>query len=227
MNNEDITVESDTHPRVTDTSLTCSSFAITDIGARRLHNEDAYLCSNAKGLWVVADGMGGHDAGDLASRTLVANLDRIVIPEQLDDAATAVEASLLDTNNELNTIASDTDSNTTIGTTAALLVAREQSGVVMWAGDSRVYRLRNRNLETITRDHSVVNDLLEKGLIDEDQAHDHPDRNKITRSIGINTDIEIDRRNVSIMAGDRYLICSDGIDPFEGVAGMSDDDDDL
>ena len=210
MANEDITIESSTGRRG-EVRLSCSSYGISDIGCKRLHNEDSYLSSNAKGIWAVADGMGGHDAGDLASQTLVHNLDRIVVPDTLDDCVDLIERSIQDTNRQLNDIAAETDSITTIGTTVAMMAARGNDGMVMWAGDSRVYRIRNNTLEQVSRDHSVVNDLLEKGLIEAHQAEGHPDSNKITRSVGITDDLDIERRTVSILAGDRYLICSDGL----------------
>lgn len=210
MNSEDITIESSTGPR-DNVRLKCSSFGLTDIGCKRLHNEDAFLASNSKGLWVVADGMGGHDAGDLASSSLVKNLDRIMISESLEDSVSDIEKSIQATNDELNDIAADTDSITTIGTTIAMMAARGNDGVVLWAGDSRVYRLRKGVLEQVSRDHSVINDLIDKGVITERDAQSHPDRNKITRSIGINDSVDLERRNVSILEGDRYLICTDGL----------------
>ena len=212
MNDEEDTTVDAAGRQVSPTArMSCTSSAKTDIGCKRLHNEDAYLASNSKGLWAVADGMGGHDAGDLASRTVIHNLDRVMISEDLDESVQSIEQSVKASNTELQTIARDLENKSMIGTTLALLVSRGQQGVVMWAGDSRVYRLRDEQLEQLSNDHSVVNDLVAKGVLDAADAEAHPDANKITRSIGIRDHVELETRKVSILPDDRYILCSDGL----------------
>jgi serine/threonine protein phosphatase PrpC len=212
MNNEDITVESNSHPRPADNiRLTCASFGISDIGCKRLHNEDAYLTSAAQGLWAVADGMGGHNAGDFASQSVVTALHSIPADAALDDALFAVEAAMHAVNQRLIDIANDISDHTVIGTTLAMLLAREQRGVVLWVGDSRVYRIRDERLEMLTKDHSLLNDMVDKGMINFEDTLAHPGSNKITRSIGSRNQFELDLRNLAILPADRYIICSDGL----------------
>lgn len=214
MKNEDITVEAITGPQAEDVRLSCAAHGISDIGCKRLHNEDAFLASTSKGLWAVADGMGGHNAGDLASKTLVESLENIQIAENLEDSVMRAEQAVQDANQTLLQKRIELESNGLIGSTLAMLVARDNKGVVLWAGDSRVYRIRKDNLELLSHDHSVINDLIDKGVLEAAAAGMHPDANKITRSVGGNEQLELELRHVSILPDDRYIICSDGLTRF-------------
>lgn len=221
MKNEDITVEAITGPQDEDVRLSCASHGITDIGCKRLHNEDAFLASTSKGLWAVADGMGGHIAGDLASKTVVESLGDIQITEKLDESVSHAEQAVQSANHSLLQKRIELESNSLIGSTLAMLVARDSKGVVLWAGDSRVYRVRKGSLELLSHDHSVINDLIDKGVLEPAAASMHPDANKITRSVGSNAELELELRHVSILPGDRYIICSDGLTRYVSNAQIN------
>ncbi len=190
--------------------LSWTSATLSDVGKKRKHNEDSYLDRREDGLWVVADGMGGHSSGDLASQTIVDTLARCPAADDLDSFVTAVEEQILTAHRQLLEIASRRMQ--TMGSTVVALLARGNHAAVLWAGDSRLYRLRNDRLEQITRDHSHVNMLLDSGLISEDEVEDHPAGNLVTRAVGADEELCLDADIWELQAGDRYLLCSDGLD---------------
>jgi len=192
------------------TRLSWTSATISDVGKKRKHNEDSYLDRSEDGLWVVADGMGGHASGDLASQTIVDTLARGPVADDLDSFVTTVEERILAAHRQLLEIASSRMQ--TMGSTVVALLARGRHAAVLWAGDSRLYRLREGQLQQITRDHSHVNMLLDSGLITEDEMQDHPASNLVTRAVGANEDLCLDADIWELQPGDRYLLCSDGLD---------------
>ncbi len=195
---------------MTQTHLSWTSATLSDVGKKRRHNEDSYLDRREAGLWVVADGMGGHSSGDLASQTIVDSLARIPVEGDLDRFVTAVEEGILAAHRQLLEIASGRMQ--TMGSTIVALLARGRHAAVLWAGDSRLYRLRERRLQQITRDHSHVNMLLDSGLISADEVEGHPAANLVTRAVGADEDLCLDADIWELQAGDRYLLCSDGLD---------------
>lgn len=213
----DITVDSTTVPREDVTSdevisLNLTSHGITDVGNKRLHNEDACYTSDEKCLWFVADGMGGHNAGDFASQSLVRDITAFFTPdESLDQSVKALEEIIQQTNKDLIQKAAEFPGSTIIGSTIALLTTINNEGVVLWAGDSRVYRIRSGQIEQLTYDHSLTNDMIEHNIISPEEAETHPDANKITRAVGYDRNLILDYRKLSIKPGDRYILCSDGL----------------
>ncbi|MFC1589035.1 PP2C family protein-serine/threonine phosphatase [Pseudomonadota bacterium] len=192
--------------------LSVLSDGMTDVGKRRLHNEDSFYASDDKCLWFVADGMGGHNAGDFASQSLVNDAEAFFTPGgSIEESTEILEEIIQQTNLNLIKKASNIADDTLIGATIALLLSKDSQGVVLWAGDSRIYRVRSGNIEQLTTDHSLVNDMIEQKLINPDDAESHPDKNKITRAIGYDKDLELDYRKISILPGDRYILCSDGL----------------
>ncbi|MEM1141402.1 MAG: protein phosphatase 2C domain-containing protein [Pseudomonadota bacterium] len=181
------------------------SAGVTDTGLKRLHNEDAFLDSPGSQLWAVADGMGGHDRGEIASAMVCKALGQIrgdsltEVVDAADDAICAVNAQLLE-------MASEHGSSGLIGCTVVALIAREQVAVCLWAGDSRIYRLRDQVLEQVTEDHSLV---AERAGV---QGSDPPtNRNVITRAVGATADLILDVDSFDVRLGDRFLLCSDGL----------------
>ena len=190
-------------------ALTWRSASATSQGNVRTHNEDAVLDLPALGVWVVADGMGGHDAGDVASRMIVESLCAIPRAERLSELLDRVEDRLRSVNQRLFGLS--LQRGTTTGSTVAVLVACGDHCVSIWAGDSRVYRLREGALTRVTRDHTEVQDLLDGGLLDEKAAAEHSASNVITRAIGGAQELFLDVELRELRQGDRYLLCSDGV----------------
>lgn len=183
----------------------------TDVGSVREVNEDALLAKPDIGLWAVADGMGGHELGDVASRMIVEALDGIESTAALSDFVDRVEQALVDVNQKIIDYADVMFDNATIGSTLVALIIRGRVGVCLWAGDSRLYRVRNHHLTQLTRDHSHVQDLLESGAINEEEAVDHPQGNVITRAVGVEEHGLIDINVFNTRIGDTFLLCSDGL----------------
>jgi serine/threonine protein phosphatase PrpC len=189
--------------------------ARTDRGRLRSRNEDDLLVRPAAGLFAVADGMGGHVAGDVASRLATA-----VLCENVPDRGTGVaelerafgRAFALANRTLLERGAADPDM-AGLGTTLVALAFPEDSGaaVVAHVGDSRAYRLRDGELERLTRDHTWVQEQIDAGLLDAAQAPGHPYASLLTRALGADDDIAPDVRVVDVRPGDVFLLCSDGL----------------
>ncbi len=191
--------------------LTWSSAHATDVGAKRKINEDALMARPDDGFWVVADGMGGHAAGDVASAAITHALTHLPRPEALPDFVDAVEDVLHAVNQQLRDYARDELGGRTVGSTVVSLLLGERTGVCLWAGDSRLYRLRQGQLSRISRDHSYVQELLDAGQITLAQASEHPHGNVITRAVGGAEQLFVDSAVFAPMPGDSYLLCSDGL----------------
>ncbi|MGF6327946.1 serine/threonine-protein phosphatase Stp1 [Pseudomonas sp. BS3782 TE3695] len=173
-------------------------------------NEDACLDLPENGLWVVADGMGGHAAGDYVSSLIVDSLRSIAVGRSLDEYVAALKTDLL----RVNAAVREETANrgvTMMGSTVVALVARDLRGVCLWAGDSRLYRLRKGRLKSISRDHSYVQDLQDSGLLSEAEARVHPRANIVTRAVGVGAQLELAIVELLLMPGDSYLLCSDGL----------------
>lgn len=188
-----------------------TSYARTDVGKVRKVNEDAILDHGDAGVWVVADGMGGHAAGDVASSSIVQQLSTIQPSEDADELVSAAENGLLEVNENLIQQAMERSDQQTMGSTVAVMVAFHKKCFLLWAGDSRIYRVRNNQLKRITYDHSKVQDLVDDGLLTEEEAERHPEANVITRAIGASRNLFIDLDMYDVSPGDRYMLCSDGL----------------
>lgn len=183
----------------------------TDVGTVRTVNEDALMAKPESGLWVVADGMGGQEAGDIASGKIIEALDALPVISHLSDFIDAVEDALIKVNQEIIEYAEIMLESATMGSTIASLIIRGRVGVCMWVGDSRVYRYRNGHLEQLSRDHSQVEEMLQMGLISAEDALNHPQSNVITRAVGGEEELFVDINVFSTQIGDTFLLCSDGL----------------
>jgi serine/threonine protein phosphatase PrpC len=183
----------------------------TDQGHVRQINEDAYCDDQDKRLWVVADGMGGHSAGDVASHTIVEAFRRLECPERLSAIADLLETTLLGLNAKFLEMADYGRGGVTIGSTVVILTARQGWLLYLWVGDSRIYRWRDGALQQLTQDHSQVEDLIAQGLLLRENAESHPAANVVTRAVGAGDELYVDLDYSDIQAGDRYLLCSDGL----------------
>jgi len=191
--------------------LSWSSFGLTDVGRVRKHNEDSLLERPEIGLWVVADGMGGHAKGDVASQMIVSSMKKIHEGTSLNRYIDAIEDRLLEVNDKLLEKARASSSKATIGSTVVIMLAFDKYCTYIWAGDSRIYRLRNNQLRQISTDHSQVELYIEQGLITREEALYHPHGNMITRAIGATEDLYLDMDMQEMERKDRYLLCSDGL----------------
>jgi len=192
-----------------ETSWQWVASAITDKGNVRQANEDAILDQPQSGLWVVADGMGGHEAGEVASGAIVASLAEVGAIDQTSNFVNAVEDSLIDTNRRL--YAASSTQGKVMGSTVAAVLALPGHCLCMWAGDSRVYRLRNFELEELTTDHSEVEELIAEGSLAREDAEGYPGENVITRAVGGEEELYLEVKLFDLAHKDRYLICSDGL----------------
>lgn len=209
--NQAFTVMSAPDPNSKQKPLSWSSYGITDVGKVRKHNEDAMLQRSEVGLWVVADGMGGHSKGDVASQMIVDSMKKVNERTSLIKFIDDIEDRLLNVNQKLIDKARASTKKSTIGSTLALMIAYENFCIYMWAGDSRIYRLRDGQMCQITTDHSQVELYIEKGMISRAEALVHPHGNMITRAIGATDELYIDIDMQIMQRNDRYLLCSDGL----------------
>ncbi len=187
------------------------SSADTNVGMVRKVNEDAIMSNPKAGIWAVADGMGGHEAGTVASNMIVKSLEAVEYTRHLNDYVVAVEDLILDVNHRILEYAEIMLDGRTLGSTLVSLIIKGQVGVCLWAGDSRLYLLRNNELIQISRDHSQVEEMLSQGLITEDEVENHPDSNVITRAVGTSDELYIDINIFDVQVGDIFLLCSDGL----------------
>ncbi len=190
------------------------SVGCSHVGLVRKLNEDAFLERPDLGLWVVADGMGGMTAGEVASQAIVSALDGIVGPLAARELKNAVVDRLDTVNDQLRALARERGRSVTIGSTVAGLAIREGHFACFWAGDSRVYRWRNGELDQLTRDHSVVQDLVDAGVLRQEDAEQHPQSNVIKRAVGVDDGIALDWVHAPVLPGDVFLLCSDGLTRF-------------
>ena len=197
-----------------------TSSACTDVGAVRELNEDAYLERPDLGLWLVADGMGGHLGGDVASQMVVSAMDSLAPPRSLSTFVEAVERRLVETNTRLRDYAERQETHT-IGSTVVALLVHGEHAVCLWAGDSRLYRHRDGRLEQISQDHALVEELVERGVLTPEQAIDHPHGNLVTRAVGAADRVFLDVEIVPIQAGDLFILCSDGLEKEVAEEQMS------
>jgi serine/threonine protein phosphatase PrpC len=192
-------------------SLAWASCGLTDIGKVRRVNEDALLARPRDCLWLVADGMGGHSRGDLASGDIARAFALMEVPAGLSAFADLAESTLIGLNARLRELADFGRDGTTIGSTVALLLARQAHVLFLWVGDSRIYRSRGGRLEQLTQDHSQVEELVVQGLLRRQDAESHPAANVVTRAVGAADELYVDMDYREVESGDRFLLCSDGL----------------
>jgi protein phosphatase/serine/threonine-protein phosphatase Stp1 len=188
------------------------SQAATHPGTAGRQNEDACLNRPDLGLWAVADGAGGHEAGEVASAEVMAQLQGITPGLSAADMLQEVRARLEAAHESLRATASRRGAHAMMATTAVVVMARDDHFACLWAGDSPAYLLRGNELTKITRDHSLVQEMVDGGVITESEAARHPQANIITRAVGADADaLSLDKRTGQLMLGDRLLLCSDGL----------------
>ena len=183
----------------------------THVGLRRKVNEDSMLIRTDRGLWAVADGMGGHDAGDVASAKITEALLRLPIVYGLDELVESAIGALGKVNHELIALAASGNGSRTIGSTVVGVAIAGSQFRCFWAGDSRAYRIRGDEIVQLSRDHSLVQDLVAAGMLDPKDAENHPNANVITRAVGVVEDLKIETISGDVQPGDQFLLASDGL----------------
>lgn len=183
----------------------------THVGLRRKVNEDSLLVRTERGLWAVADGMGGHDAGDVASSKVTESLLELPDVGGLDGLIDGAIRALSQVNRDLIDLATANGSERTIGSTVVGLAIADGQFRCFWAGDSRAYRVRGDRIEQLTRDHSLVQNLVDAGMLQPNEAVDHPNSNIITRAVGVAPELSVDTVGGDVRSGDQFLLASDGL----------------
>ncbi|WP_020408563.1 PP2C family protein-serine/threonine phosphatase [Hahella ganghwensis] len=192
-------------------AFTCKSELRTHQGNVRTHNEDSLAARDEDGLWVVADGMGGHHAGDYASQKITSTLKNANLRAYLVDVVEQVEDSLFRLNNELIGYGQEKFNGNKVGSTVACLVIRYGVAVAIWAGDSRIYLLRNNKLYRMSHDHSKVQEMMDVGHLTKEQAEQSRFKNMLTRAVGVHDELFVDINAFTVKPKDRFLICTDGL----------------
>jgi len=205
--------------------LLIKSAGKTDVGRKRSHNEDNYALFDELGLYIAADGMGGHAAGEVASLIAVerlrefidatSNTDDITWPFErdpaLERAANRLVVAIKIANKAVRDSALENAEREGMGTTVAAALVEGNRIHIAHVGDSRVYRLDASGLVRLTHDHSLVEEQLRAGIIDEEAAKTHPMRNIITRALGVRDEVQVDVSSHELSTGDAYLLCTDGL----------------
>jgi len=200
-------------------------FAATDTGRRRPHNEDAYGCNPDTGIFLIADGMGGENYGEVASRLTADHFIEIITPFMIDDDMTipfdhtededyfihALKHAAKETHSAVMAFAEENKSHKGMGSTLTAVVFHNQALYVVHVGDSRLYRFDGRVLHQETEDHTRVQEMVNKGLITRENARSHPDRHIISRCVGRQKRMQPDLFALDLSLNSIYLICSDGL----------------
>lgn len=184
--------------------------AVTHPGHVRQFNEDSVFTSDRDGVWVVADGMGGHRDGNVASAMITAVAETIQTPGTLSDLSEDFSRGIENVN-EILLAKSNGQDHLLIGSTIAALLIRQHAYVCLWAGDSRCYLVRRGRIEQISRDHTEVQDLVDRGVLTRSEARTWPRRNVITRAVGAEARLALERTQGEVQAGDCFILCSDGL----------------
>lgn len=198
------------------------SAARTDAGKVRARNEDAFLDCPQHGLWAVADGMGGHEDGDVASQMIVASLADLAPAASFDERVVAVRQCLHWINRRLGQelTVSVAGQARVIGSTVVTLLLEGRRGACVWAGDSRCYLWRGQRLYQLTRDHSLAQQLIDQQRMSAKQAHGHPSARALTRAVGAGAELKLEVLEFEALPGDVFLLCSDGLYDSLGSDGL-------
>jgi len=205
--------------------MSIESRAVTDVGKKRPINEDSYVSSDKEGLHVVADGMGGHAHGEVASRIAVETIEEFIkltsgdadvtwpygIDEELSLNANRLKTAIRFANQKLLEHTRNEADCEGMATTVVAVLIDEGIAEIAHVGDSRLYLIRDGEISCVTSDHSWVNEQVLSGVIDNEQARTHPLRNVVTRALGGKPELDVDIQSVELESGDRLLLCSDGL----------------
>jgi serine/threonine protein phosphatase PrpC len=197
-----------------------AAYGLTDPGCVRPRNEDAFYVDREAGLFVVADGLGGHNRGDIAAQMVVKLLPKN-LTHQLESVcrnqptttyyAEALRLSLIELNRQIRQLGDQDDNLQDMGATVVAVLLVNEQAIIAHLGDSRAYLYRDGQLEKLTSDHSIVGLLVNRGEITPQEAENHPAKGRLTRYVGMMENVEPDIRIVDTRSGDRLLLCTDGL----------------
>lgn len=197
---------------------------MSDVGKRRPHNEDSTLCDLSLGLVILADGMGGYKAGEVASAIAVTTAHRQIVDgltsihrgeidrnTGLTQEAAVVKSAINFVNSEIYRTAQADPQCQGMGTTMVVVLFHNNIVTIGHVGDSRLYRIRQNKFSQVTKDHSLIQELIDRGLYTREEAMKNTPKNLVTRAIGIEPDVQIDVAEEPVYPGDIYMLCSDGL----------------
>jgi len=187
------------------------SWATTHPGTKRSVNQDAFVDRSDLGVWAVADGAGGHQGGEIASGLLREALNALPGSLPAADLMIRVRQAVASTHEQLRRLAEARGPSVMMASTVVTLIVRDSHYACLWAGDSRGYLLRKGRMHQITHDHSLVQELMDTGAITAAEADTHPHANIITRAVGAEEPVVLDKITDAVRSGDRFLLCSDGL----------------
>ena len=190
--------------------MRAAAFGLSDVGRRRESNEDAFLVDARSDLYIIADGMGGYAAGEVASRIAVDSLKEVLSGPHDGKAAVRLQDAVQEANARICDSQAQADQRQ-MGTTLVAMVVENERAIIGHVGDSRAYLLREGALRRLTSDHSWVNEQVKLGLLSDEAAQRHPMRNIVTRALGSRTEATAELREEGIRSGDVFLLCSDGL----------------
>jgi serine/threonine protein phosphatase Stp1 len=193
--------------------------AATHVGLVRSSNQDNYCCNSAAGVWVVADGMGGHYGGERASAAIVKRINDLGVSGGFGDHLAAARRAIAEANRDVFEQARVEGRQ--MGSTVVALVVGEGRYAILWAGDSRAYLKRGDTFVRLTRDHSQAEELVDAGLLDKDAVAGHPSSHILVRAIGVLSNVEIEEVAGESMENDIFLLCSDGLHNLVSEAEMA------
>ncbi|MES2344786.1 MAG: Stp1/IreP family PP2C-type Ser/Thr phosphatase [Chlamydiota bacterium] len=198
--------------------LKLESYGISDIGLVRANNEDVFVALPETHFFALADGMGGHKAGEIAARlaimSLCKSLEENSPPNSVEETMELFREAILQANRLVYSMGSQNEKLGGMGTTLCCLKILKDSIIYAHVGDSRIYRFRNHKLDLLTHDHSLRHELILKGELDEKSAFSFPYKNIITRSIGTHSQVEPEINAAPFLSGDLYFLCSDGLSDY-------------
>lgn len=196
--------------KLSDSQFTYHSCGLTNQGCVRDHNEDAFLDAADKGFWVVADGAGGHESGDVASNLIVSQLADMKRTRFFGNVLQKVTSILENVNHELIEKSGGEKTRVLIASTVSVLIAQRSRVVCLWSGDSRIYRLRQNKLVQLTRDHNRVDEFIAAGFTPE-AAEKYPMAQHLTAAVGVSAPLYTETQTHEVEENDVFLLCSDGL----------------
>jgi protein phosphatase/serine/threonine-protein phosphatase Stp1 len=196
-------------------------WAATHVGTVRQSNQDTFLMRPEIGLWAVADGAGGHGGGEIASAAVADALRALPAGLSAGELLGRVRAALMDTNAALREQAASRGPRALLASTVVALLVRDGHFACLWAGDSRCYLWRGGTLSCVTRDHSLVQELLDRGEITAEAAEHHPQANVVTRAVGADDGLALDKVTGQVLPGDVFVLVSDGVTKALDAAALS------
>ncbi len=191
------------------TRVKFTTTAVTHEGRARSVNQDSLLVREEAALWAVADGMGGHQAGEVASAAIVSALQEPALDGDIQSNLDQLKAALKSANDAIFAAASRVGER--MGSTAAMLHVNGMQFACVWVGDSRIYRFRDGRLKQITRDHTHVQELIDRGTLTREEASHHPMSHVVSRAVGVDSNLETDGVIGELETRDIFLLCSDGL----------------